>query len=91
MNYNRKKTRKPSTMHYQFRFFNGGIQYICLITSPVSVPKYRIKEVFDRTFVGKKELQLSVLSTYIDFKRLHEDITYEIQTVKEWEECQMKK
>ena len=87
----KRKQPKPQTKEVQFRFFNGGIQYICLITSPVTVENYRLKEVFDNTFVGLKETQISILQTYTNFKRLHKDITFEVKTVKEYEECQMQK
>lgn len=91
--YRTRKRKAPKVIEQtlNFRFFNGGQQYVCSVTAPIDIPKYRIKEVFDRTFVGKKATELSVLSSYTVFKALHRDISYTVQTIKEYEECQTQK
>lgn len=79
----KQKKIKQTTKQTIFRFWNNKVEYFCIITSPVDIPKYRLKEIFDRTFVGLKESQVSILQSYINFKQLDPDIIYEIKPVKE--------
>ena len=37
----------------KFYFANQGKVYTISVTAPGFVPKYRLKEIFDRNFVGK--------------------------------------
>lgn len=83
---NNKKVKVTEKL-VSFRFFNGGKQYVCCITAPINIPTYRLKEVFDNTFVGKKTLPENASN----FKKLDKDISYSIKTVKEFEECQTNK
>lgn len=80
--YKKQKKIKQTIKETIFRFWNTGIEYFCIITSPTDIPKYRLKEVFDKNFIGKKDIY--VLEHGIsDFKKLSEDITYEVKPVKE--------
>lgn len=81
----KQKKIKQTIKETIFRFWNNGIEYFCTITSPVDIPKYRLKEVFDKTFVGLKEPRISILQSFTNFKKLSSDITYEIKPVKEIE------
>lgn len=88
MNYKPKKRKqpKPTTQDFIFRFFQNQTQYICKITVSISVPKYRVKEIFDREFVGKK-----FMPSHNPFFSIDTHAFYVVQTVKEYEECQMQK
>ena len=83
----RKTFKKPTTKETVFRFFNNHIQYVCVITAPVFVEKYRLKEVFDNTFVGLKE-DITKMPESNNFLKLHQEITYKVMTAKEYETCQ---
>jgi len=37
----------------KFFFANQGKVYTLLVTAPENVPQYRLKEIFDKNFVGK--------------------------------------
>ncbi|MCR5262148.1 MAG: hypothetical protein K6C94_09990 [Candidatus Gastranaerophilales bacterium] len=37
----------------KFYFANQGKVYTLIVTAPDNVPKYRLKEIFDKNFVGK--------------------------------------
>ena len=39
----------------KFYFWNQGKQFTISVTAPEDVPKYRLKEIVDKNFVGKKE------------------------------------
>lgn len=45
-----KEVKKVTTKFY---FFNQGKSYTMLVTAPETVPQYRLKEIFDKNFVGK--------------------------------------
>lgn len=79
--YKKRKQAKLTVKDKSYRFWNCGIEYICKITSPTSIPDYRIKEVFDRTFVGKRNM--SVVTKPMAFSSLSQDIDYIITPVKE--------
>ena len=79
----KKRKVKIVEQTVNFRFWNGGVEYICSIVAPVSIPKYRLKEAFDKTFVGLKKSEISTLQSYTSFKQLSPDITYTIKPVKE--------
>ena len=81
----KQKKTKQTIKETIFRFWNNGLEYFCIITSPVDIPKYKLKEIFDRTFVGLKEPRISILQSFTTFKEVNPDITYEIKPVKEKE------
>jgi hypothetical protein len=82
MKYQRKRrVSKPEQYNVNFRFWNGGEEYICQIVAPVSIEKYRLKEVFDRNFVSKKPG--SINPQYNPFYSLNRDISYTIIKSKE--------
>ncbi len=78
--YKAKKKKKVTKSIYSvaFRFWQNKAEYFCMISAPVEVVKYRLKEVFDRAFVNKKELPKSN-----PFLVLNENISYTISKVKE--------
>ena len=50
----KKQDKKEVKMKVtKFYFWNQGKSYKMLITAPEDVPEYRLKEIFDRNFVGK--------------------------------------
>lgn len=53
MKKNKKKQQKVETKITKFYFMNQGKSYTMLITSPIDVPVYRLKEIFNNNFVGK--------------------------------------
>lgn len=74
----RKKKQEPTIKLVKLPFFNNGKQYVCEITSPVSIETYRLKEVFNRKFIGnKKALKLDSNA----FSELHLDISFEIKSI----------
>ena len=84
MQFRRHKKRKEATEKTKsYRFWHGGEEYICNVTCPVEIPDYRIKEAFDKTFVGKKVNSIGLLSSYVCFKALSSSATYTVQRVKE--------
>lgn len=78
--YKAKKKKKvtKSTYSISFRFWQNSIEYFCMISAPVEVEKYRLKEIFDRAFVNKKELPKSN-----PFLTLNQNVSYTISKVKE--------
>lgn len=78
----KRKQPKVTTKEKNYRFWNCGVEYICNVIAPVSIPDYRLKEVFNRTFVGKKDMSV-VTSPITNFRALHKDIDYTIKPVKE--------
>ena len=50
---NKRKQKQPITLDYSFRLWRNGEQYSCTMTAPRELPKYRLKEFFDKTFIGK--------------------------------------
>mgnify|MGYP006916264419 CR=1 FL=1 len=51
-----KQNKKEVEMKVtKFYFWNQGKSYTMLVTAPDDVPQYRLKEIVDRNFVGKKE------------------------------------
>lgn len=76
------KKHKPTIKTTKFRFWNKGIEYFCIITASTDIPQYRLKEAFDRNFIGKRDLN-ELKYNVTDFKKLDEDILYEIKPVKE--------
>lgn len=79
-NYTKKKRIQSPTQEHIFRFFNNSKEYFCAVTISISIPKYRVKEVFDRTFVGKKIQDFNKISN--PFLALDEDASYLITPVK---------
>lgn len=79
----KRKRRQPkiTTKEKSYRFWNCGAEYICKIVAPVIIPDYKLKEVFDNTFVGKRDM--SVITVPLAFKSLHDDISYTVVPVKE--------
>ena len=51
-----KKDKKIKLVQSKFYFMNHGKCHELVVTAPETVPKYRLKEIFDRTFVGKTEI-----------------------------------
>lgn len=49
----RKKKEQPKTKITKFPYFNQGVCHTCVITSPYETPVYKLKEIFDKNFVGK--------------------------------------
>lgn len=49
------KKKEVEMIVTKFYFFNQGKQYTISVTAPDNVPKYRLKEIIDKNFVGKKE------------------------------------
>lgn len=49
----KNKKKKEETKVTKFYFINQGKSYTMLITSPIDVPVYRLKEIFNNNFVGK--------------------------------------
>lgn len=47
---NKKEVEMKVTKFY---FWNQGKSYQMLVTAPEDVPHYRLKEIFDKNFVGK--------------------------------------
>lgn len=86
---NKKKTIKLPTAEHVFRFFNNSIEYFCVIKAPVDIPKYRIKEIFDQNFVGKKIQNFDKVGN--PFYKVSHDITYFVTPVKGEEQCQTNK
>lgn len=82
--FNRKpKKQKVTEKTKSYRFWNSGEEYICNVTCPVEVPDYRIKEAFNKTFVGKKAASIDALSSSTCFKALSSSATYTVQRAKE--------
>ena len=79
-NYTKKKRSQSPTQEYVFRFFNNSEEYFCTVTISINIPKYRVKEIFDRTFVGKKIQDFSKIGN--PFLALDEDASYLITLVK---------
>ena len=72
------KQKKKITQAFKqvsFPFWNNNKQYKCIVTSPINIENYRLKEVFDNTFVCKKEDTTKILNA---FASLDEKICYEI-------------
>lgn len=78
------KKIKETTKFTDFRFWNNGKEYICRILSSINIPKYRLKEAFDRNFIGKKDVE-ELKCNIVDFKKLDSSITYEVKLAKEFE------
>lgn len=92
MAFKQSKKRKPVKLKQKtksFRFFNCGEQYVCTVTYPVDIADYRVKEAFDRAFVGKRDK--TIIHNKSAFAGLSQYIEYEIKTVREATECQMQK
>lgn len=81
MYYKKNKRKEPTMYNTKFLFFNQGVQYACLVEAPITIPKYRLKEIVDRTFVGKKVDMTKAMAN--PFFKLSEDITYSIISVKD--------
>lgn len=81
--YRKPKKQKVTEKTKSYRFWNNGEEYICNVTCPVEVPDYRIKEAFNKTFVGKKANSIELLSSYACFKALSSSATCTVQRVKE--------
>lgn len=79
---NSKRKSKQIDKSVSYRFWNTGVEYMCNITAPVAIPNYRLKEVFDRNFVGKKDICQLTHGVH-EFEKLSPSITYEIKPVKE--------
>ena len=52
------KKQKPQKKEVEmkntkFYFWNQGKTFTLIVTAPEDVPHYRLKEIFDRNFVGK--------------------------------------
>ena len=55
MAYNKTKRRKQKlsqTVEHQFRLWKNQRQYKVTFEAPRELPKYRVKEFFDRTYIG---------------------------------------
>lgn len=76
----RKRAHKPTTKQVTFRLWQNGIEYFCHITSPIFVDTYRLKEVFNREFIGNKKINLYEHQN--KFLQLNEEITYNFVPVK---------
>ena len=50
------KKKEIQMVQSKFYFMNQGKCHELVVTAPETVPKYRLKEIFDRNFVGKKEI-----------------------------------
>lgn len=74
----KKKIELEKTKTY--RFWTGGIEYFCIVKSPIQVPDYKIKEIIDNTFVGKI-IDFDHIPSSL-FTKLNPEITYEIKPVK---------
>lgn len=79
-NYNKKKKVQSPTQELVFRFFNNSKEYFCAVTISINIPKYRVKEIFDRTFVGKKIQDFNKISN--PFLVLDENASYLVTPVK---------
>ena len=79
-NYTKKKKVQLPTQEYIFRFFNNSKEYFCAVSISINIPKYRVKEIFDRTFVGKKTQDFNEISN--PFLVLDENASYLITPVK---------
>lgn len=77
--YKRKK-RQETEKTKKYRYWNNGIEYFCIVKSPIQVPDYRIKEIIDKTFVGKI-IDFDCIPSNL-FTKLNSEITYEIKPVK---------
>lgn len=77
----RKRPKKAVEKQLKYYFFNGGTQYICNVTAPIEVQNYKIKEAFDRAFVGKKPNSISLEAN--PFYGVHRDIQCIISKVGE--------
>lgn len=71
----KKKTQTSAFKQVTFPFWNNGKEHKCVITTPSTIENYRLKEVFDNTFVCKKEDTTKILNA---FAVLDEKICYEI-------------
>ena len=55
----KKQDKEIKLIEHKFLFWNQGKQITIAVTAPETVPKYRLKEVVDRTFIGKKEIDFN--------------------------------
>lgn len=76
--FKKSKAKAPATKVNKYYLFNQGKQYMLLVTSPIDVLPYRIKEIVDGNFVGKKE---AVTFNPDVFCKLNPDITYTVTEV----------
>ena len=76
-NYKRGKRReKVICKEYRYPLINQGRLLTCVVTAPVKLEAYRVKEAFDRTYVGNKEDAFYIPTTA--FTALDESIKVQI-------------
>ena len=76
--HHKKRKEIKLTNTFSFRFWHKSEEYICNVTLPVSIEKYRAKEVFDKNFVAQESLPSAN-----PFLSLDGDALYEVLRVKE--------
>lgn len=76
--FKKSKVKAPVTKVNKYYLFNQGKQYMLLVTSPVDVQPYRIKEIIEANYIGKKE---AVTFNPDVFAKLNTDITYTVTEV----------
>lgn len=79
--YKKKGKKVELTKTKAYRFWNNKIEYVCNVVYPKDLQDYKVKEIVDKTFVGKI-VDINNIPDNL-FGKLGREILYTIKPVKE--------